>query len=177
MRKFLGLVLMGGLFFLLGFGSAARAEMKIGFMDVDKAVNESEEGKKALSGLKDFMEAKKIAFTEKLNNYEKMKADLAKQSSLISTEARKLKQDDIESLGRDLQRMEADAKQEFLKKRGELMEAIIKELSEVIEKVGSEGKYDAIYPPMLYYSKSLDITELVIKKFNELKGTKGEVKK
>lgn len=177
MKKFFVIAFLGVLLFLPAFNSTAAADIKIGFIDVDKAANESEEGKKALAGLKDFMASKQAAFSEKLKNFEKMKADLEKQSSLISPEARKLKVEEIESSGRDLQRLDADAKQEFEKKRRELTEAIYKELSEIIEKVGQEGKYDAIFPPFLYYNKSLDITELVIKKFNESKGAKGETKK
>jgi outer membrane protein len=170
------LVIVVGVAVLLG-GALNRvnaADTKIGFVDIDRAANDSEEGKKAVSGLKDFMASKQSAISEKGKAVEKMKSDLEKQAGIISPEAKKSKADELERSERDLQRMVADANQEFDKKRRELTESVYKEIIEVITKYGQEEKYTAILPlqTMLYSDKVLDITDIIIKRFNERKGAK-----
>lgn len=155
--------------------TAHAAEAKLGFVDIDKAANESEEGKKAISGLKDYMASKQAAVNDKGKSIEKMKADLEKQAAIISPDAKRSKLEEIERAERDFQRMLSDVNMELEKKRRELTEAVYKEVIEVIEKMGQDGKYDAILPvqSLLYGNKSLDLTDAVIKKFNESKASKG----
>lgn len=175
------LVIVVGLAVLLS-GALNRvnaADIKIGFVDIDRAANDSEEGKKAVTGLKELMSSKQSVISEKGKAIDKMKSDLEKQGGIISPEAKKSKAEELERSERDLQRMVTDANQEFDKKRRELTESVYKEIIEVIAKYGQEEKYTAVLPlqTMLYSDKSLDITEIIIKKFNEQKGTKPATEK
>ncbi|MFO0751897.1 MAG: OmpH family outer membrane protein [Thermodesulfovibrionales bacterium] len=162
-----------------GMLSAALADTKIGFVDLDKAANESEEGKKAISGLKEFMSSKQAAVSEKGKAIEKMKADLEKQSSIISADAKRSKVEEIERAERDFQRMVSDVNVELEKKRRELTESVYKEILSIVDTIGQEGKYDAILPAqsVMYGNKTLDMTDTVIKKYNEAKGSKASSKK
>lgn len=150
------------------------AEMKVGFVDIDRAANDSEEGKKAIGGLKDYMASRQASITEKGKAIEKMKSDLEKQGSIISADAKKSKVEEMERSEREFQRTVADANQEVEKKRRELTEAVYKEVIEVVAKYGQTEKYTAILPvqSLLYAEKDLDITDIIIKKFNEQKGEK-----
>jgi outer membrane protein len=175
MKKIL-LVMIVGLAVLIN-GALSRvnaADLKIGFVDLDRAANDSEEGKKAVSGLKDFMSSKQSVITEKGKAIEKMKSDLEKQGSIISADAKKSKMEEAERSEREFQRLVTDANQEFEKKRRELTEAVYKEIIEIISRVGLEEKYSAILPlqSTIYGDKTLDITETILKKFNEHKGVK-----
>lgn len=180
MKKFLTLAALG-LFVLASVAVPAisAAEIKIGFVDIDRAANESTEGKKAIVRLKDLMDDKQTAVNEKGKNIEKMKADLEKQAAVISADAKRAKIEEIERMDRDFQRMLSDVNLELEKKRRELTETIYKDIIEIIEKIAREEKYDAILPPqsVLYANKSLDITDNVIKKYNEQKASKGSSKK
>ncbi|MBZ0156821.1 MAG: OmpH family outer membrane protein [Alphaproteobacteria bacterium] len=179
MKRYFAAVVVVLSLLLSGMLSAALAETKIGFVDLDKAANESEEGKKAVSGLKEFMSSKQAAVTEKGKAIEKMKADLEKQSSIISAEARRAKVEEIERAERDFQRMVSDINVELEKKRRELTESVYKEILSIVDAMGQEGKYDAILPvqSVLYGNKALDLTDAVIKRYNEAKGAKASSKK
>jgi len=173
MKKSILVVIVGFAVLLTGALSRVNAaDIKLGFVDIDKAANDSEEGKKAVGGLKDFMASKQSAITEKGKAIEKMKSDLEKQGSIISAEARKSKIEEEERSEREFQRMVADANQEFEKKRRELTEAVYKEIVDIIAKYGQDEKYTAILPmqSVLYNDKTLDITDTIIRKFNEHKG-------
>lgn len=178
MGKFLA-VFLGVAMFISGVTSAAiAADFKIGFVDINKAANESEKGIKAQAGLKDFLMSKQAAIGEKGKAIEKMKADLEKQASIISPEARRSKLEEIERADRDFQRVLSDSDVEFEKKRREATESVYKEIFDIVEKVGQEQKYDVILPgPVLYINKSLDITADIIKKYNDTKESKAPSKK
>ena len=89
-----------GLFFvvlMLLAGSNASAEnIKIGSVDLIKALNESDAGKKAKTDLEFLIKTKQSSLDEKGKAIEKKKNDIEKQSSVLSAEARKSKEEDIE---------------------------------------------------------------------------------
>jgi len=72
---------------------------------------------------------------------------------------------------RDYQRLVADSQKEVKKKEGELTGDIIKELRGIVQKIGQEEGYTLILESaegqILYAAKEIDLTETVIKKFNE----------
>lgn len=173
MKKIFLVIIVG--FVLLAGGVLSRAnaaDLKIGFCDIDRAANESEEGKKAISGLRDYMSSRQAAIQEKGKAIDKMKSDLEKQGSIISPDARKSRMDELERSEREFQRTVSDANVEFEKKRRELTESVYKEILEIIDKYGRQEKYSIVLPiqSMLYGDKSLDITDIIIKKLNEKKG-------
>jgi outer membrane protein len=153
---------------------AASGDIKIGFVDMDRASNDSDAGKKAINELRDFMKTVQSEIEEKSKAIEKMKSDLEKQGPAMSADARKSKAEDVERSERDLQRMTEDAKQEFAKKKNELTEDVYKQIIEIVGKYGQDEKYYVILPvqSLLYSDKTHDITDIIIKKFNEQKGAK-----
>lgn len=156
---------------LLPFSSLAADPVKFGSMDLQKALNESEAGKKAKSDLEVLIKSKESIINEKSKVVEKLRGELEKQSSVLSAEARKSREDELEKLLREYQRIVQDSQTEVKKKEGELTEAIIKELREIVEKIGEEEGYTLIVERglVLYSNKGIDLTDTVIKKYNELK--------
>jgi outer membrane protein len=96
---------------------------------------------------------------------------MEKQASVLSAEARKKKEDELEKLLREYQRIVQDSQAEVKKKEGELTEAIIKESREIIGKIGEEEGYTLIIEKgmVLYSNKGIDITDSVLKKYDESK--------
>lgn len=172
--------------FLLVFGvvlltatSAVAADVfKIGFIDLQRALLESEGGKKARADLESLERSKKTTIDEKVKSINKVEEELSKQSSVLSPEARKLKEDELERLQRDFQRLVADARAELQKKEQELTEAILKDISEVVEAFGQEEGYSIILRSelVLQAKKEFDLTDVIIKKFNESKEKSKEAK-
>ena len=74
--------------------SAYAAEtMKIGYVDIRAALNESDTGKKAKIDLESLIKTKQTVIDEKGKAIEKLKADVEKQASVLSAEAKKAKED------------------------------------------------------------------------------------
>lgn len=175
MKKFL-IVAITGLFILSSvmFSKAFAAEtLKVGIVDLFRALNESEAGKKATTELEALIKSKQAALEEKGKKIESMKADLEKQAAVLSAEAKKAKEEEIERLIRDYQRLMSDSQAEVKKREGELTEAILKELRQLINTIAQEQGYSLILERaeglVLYVDKSINITDSLIKKYNDSK--------
>jgi outer membrane protein len=158
---------------LLTFSSqvfAADMGTKIAVVDLNRAVNESAQGKKAKSELEEAIKEKQETLDEKGKAIEKLKAELQKQGPAMSAEARKSKEDELERDTRDYQRAYSDSQNDVRKKESELTGRIINEVRKVIFAIGKEEKYDLILdnnPAIIgYANKVADITDEVIKRFD-----------
>lgn len=155
-------------------GTHSYAEnVKIGSVDLVKALNDSDAGKKAKTDLELLIKSKQVSLDEKGKNIEKVKNELEKQASVLSADARKSKEEDLERLIRDYQRQVSDSQNEVKKKEGELTGSILKELRDIIQKMGVEEGYTIILEggegQIPYAKKDIDLTQAVIKRHNELK--------
>jgi outer membrane protein len=154
--------------------SFAADAVKFGAIDVQKILNESETGKKAKSDLESLIKSKQSLIDEKGKAIEKLKADIEKQASVLSADARKAKEDELEKSIREYQRVVQDSQTEIKKKEAELTDVILKDTRELIEKTGEEEGYMLIIEKgmVLYSSKGIDLTDTVLKRYDESKKSK-----
>ena len=156
--------------------ASAAETFKVGIVDLLKALNESEAGKRAKADLESLIKSKQTSIEERGKSIEKLKAEFEKQAAIISPAAKKAKEEELERLIRDYQRIVADSQAEVKKKEGELTGEILKDLREMINKIAQEEGYTLILEHaeglVLYANKSLDLTDKVIKKYNESKAGK-----
>lgn len=146
------------------------ADMKVGFVDLIRALNESDSGKKAKADLEFLINSIQKKVDEKGKTIEKLREELEKQSSVLSEESRKSKEADLERMLRDYQRLVTDSQNDVKKKEGEFTANIIKELRKIIKNIGEEQKYTYILENtdgvVLYSQKELDLTDEVLKRYN-----------
>jgi outer membrane protein len=156
------------------FSAFAADTVKFGAIDVQKILNESDAGKKAKSDLESLIKSKQSSIDEKGKNIEKLKTEIEKQASVLSADARKTKEDELEKYIREYQRIVQDSQSEIKKKEAELTDTILKEIRELIEKIGEEEGYSLIIEKgmVLYSSKGIDITDTLLKRYDELKKSK-----
>ena len=158
----------------ISVASFAADAIKFGAIDVQKILNESEAGKKAKSDLESLIKSKQSTIDEKGKAIEKLKADIEKQASVLSADARKTKEDELEKSIREYQRIVQDSQSEIKKKEAELTDVILKDTRELIEKTGEEEGYMLIIEKgmVLYSSKGIDLTDIVLKRYDESKKSK-----
>ena len=156
---------------LLAAGAATAQEpVKLAYVDMQKALNESKSGKKALGELQKLMEERKTGLQRQKENIEKKKDELDKQGLLLNEETRKSRENEIRSLERDYSRTLSDLKEEFGRRESEFTDGIRKDLLKVIEKIGKEGAYTLVlerqYSAILYAPATIDLTEMLIKRYD-----------
>ena len=177
MRKILLLTLCSVLLYVSPAGAAEA--LKIGFVDLPRIFSESDAGKKARADIEAIEKSKKAVIEEKVNALKKNEEEITKQSSVLSAEAKKAKEEEMEKLQRDVQRLVAEARTELQKKENELTNAILKDVSDIVDAIGYEEGYAVILRSEVVLSakKELDLTSAVITRLNESKGKLKEAPK
>jgi outer membrane protein len=149
---------------------AAAAELKVGLVDVQRALNESNAGKKAKDQFKVEFDRMQNSLKGEKDRLDRLKDDLEKKSTVLKESERKNMADDFEAKRRDLRRKLEDSDAELRKKDSELTGDILKQLAEVIQQIGEREGYTVILEssssPVLYGSKSIDLTDEVIKTYD-----------
>ena len=153
--------------------SARAAEMKIGYVDLQRALNESEAGKAAKERFKVQVDKLQVDLKKKKDQLDGMKEQLEKKASVMKPdEARNLESDYQKKL-RDFERAYKDSQGELQQKDNELTVELLKELQVVIEEFGKEQGYSIILEQssssVLYGAADLDLTEQIIARYNARK--------
>jgi|Deesub1362A_J573_1020465.scaffolds.fasta_scaffold00333_22 outer membrane protein len=168
MRKFFLVTLIIS---FLALNSYAQ-ELKFGFVDLNRALNECDRGKEAIRILENMVKEKQAIIDKKGEEIRRLEEELSKQSAVLNPESLKEKQEKLERLKKEYKRMVEDSNEELEKKRNEFMRAILTDLRNLIRQIGKEEGYTAIFEkaeggPLLYAPEGLDITDELIKRFNE----------
>ncbi len=167
MKKTVFLIIILSLLAFNAFG----AEQKFAYVDLNRALNESSQGKEAINTLEETVKAKQILIDYKGSEIKKLEEEIAKQSSVLTPESIQERKEKHEKLLRDYQRMVQDTQNDIQKRESELMKKIILDLRKLIINIGEEEAYSAIFETaesgLLYMPKEQDITDMVIKRFSE----------
>jgi len=147
------------------------AAQKIGFINMRVILHDSEAGKKAQAEMKKSVEKKKAEIAKKEEELKKLKDELEKQKSVLTPEAYREKESSYQVKFRDYQRQVQDANEELAKKEQAITSKIIPDIIKVVEKVGKDGKYDAILdlnnPVIVYHDKEDNLTKKIIDEYNK----------
>jgi len=147
------------------------AELKIGYVDLGKALNDSKRGKEAKAELEALVKQKQSQIDELEKKINNQRAEFEKQAGALSEQARQEKQAQIEKAIQDYQKLVQEAQSEVEKKRRDLTAGIIKELKDIIEEIGRKEGYAIILESseglILYSKEGLDLTNRVIKIYDE----------
>jgi outer membrane protein len=166
-------VLAATLLAILCVPGLAAADVKIGYVDLQRALNESAAGKKAKEDFRGQVERLEGQLKGKKEELDKLKSDLETKGTVMADAQRKKLETEFEQKRLDLKRRFEDSQQELQKKDQELTGRIIQDLQGIIKEVGDRDGYTLILElgssPVLYYKKSSDITEDVLSVYNTRK--------
>jgi outer membrane protein len=162
-----GLILLGWL------GSGWAAELKIAYVDIQRAINECNAGKDAKRAITKDVEKFQRLIADKQKELQTMKESLEKQSLMLTPDARANKEKEYQNKLREFQRWGEDTQNEVNQKRMEMERNISTGLVRVIQKLGADEGYTVILEKneniVLYISKSIDITDRAIKAYDAQK--------
>jgi outer membrane protein len=161
-----------GILIALGwFGPALANSLKIGSVDIQKAVNECNAGKEAKKAIVKEVEKFQRQFADKQKELQTMKESLDKQAPMLNPDARATKEKDFQNKVREFQRWQEDAQNEINQKRVEMERNISIGLQKVIQKLGADEGYTFIIEEgsVPFVTKTIDVTDRVIKIYDAQK--------
>jgi outer membrane protein len=158
-------------FSLIFGGSIAFAEgAKIGYVDLQKCLLTTIEGKKAHDKLKVKKDAMQREIDTRQNELEKVQADLKKQGLMLSAEAQAEKDRDYQKNLREFKNMVNEYNEEIKAEEDKLKAKILSGLAKVVEKIGQEKGYILILEKssagILWAPDTEELTDVVIKAYD-----------
>jgi outer membrane protein len=166
MKKALGLLIA----ILFTAGATSAADLKIGFVDVRKAIETTKAGQKVKKDLEADFKKREKELQKRAEDVKKMNQDYEKKSLVLSDEAKLKKQGELQEemmkYNQEVQKNTADLR----KKEQELMEPIFKKMQEVINEMAKKDSYTLIIQNrenILYAAQEIDLTDRVVKEFEK----------
>ncbi|GAC1299705.1 MAG: OmpH family outer membrane protein [Myxococcales bacterium] len=149
---------------------AARADgFKIGYVDLQRAVQEVEEGKALGATLKGELEQRRAQLDKKKQELEKMKADYDKQAAALSDEARRKKQEELQKAFNEAQASANEMQNDLSRKEEEGLRGIEKRMTQVISEVAERESFTFLLQraAVLHAPAALDATNEVVRRYND----------
>jgi outer membrane protein len=144
---------------------------KIGYVDLQKALNMSAAGKAAKEKIKAKVQSYDAEVQQRQEELKKLKDDLEKQAMLLSEEARSAKERDYQQKVKDYQRFTKDIQESLQQTDADLTRKILENLLKVVQDLGKSGGFTIILEKtessLVYADESIDITDEVIKAFDK----------
>jgi outer membrane protein len=155
---------------LLASVALAEATPKIGYVDLQRALNESDAGKKAKEQFKIQVDKLQASLKKQKDEIDALKGQLEKKAVVMKDEERSSMEDDYQKKLRDFERNYKDSQADLQKKDNELTSGIIKDLQVVIRDYGEREGYTLILEStssaVLYGTKEADLTDELIREYN-----------
>ncbi len=165
--------IMVALIAVLLFVTPALAETKIGYVDLQKALNLSKAGAQAKSDISNLVKKYEGEFKSKQEALQAKGSELQKQGVLLSDTAKAEKERDYQKEMRELQRFQNDVKEELKQKDSEYTKRILDELFVVLQKIGKDEGYTMIIEKnegaVIFADDSIDLTDALIKAYDASK--------
>lgn len=164
------------LLFLILFSLPAWAEekIKIGFVDIQRAINESQAGKKAKERFQAQVKKAETDLLKEKQEVERLKGEVDKKGPLLKDEERRNIEMDLQRRIVGYQRTMQDYQQELRQREGEMTADILRDLEKIVTELGKAEKFSFILErsQVLYSDQAVDITNKVVEIYNNRTGGK-----
>jgi outer membrane protein len=160
----------------IGFGSVARAEppFKVAVVDMQRAMNETEDGRKAKAALKKVFEERQKTLDKQQNDLKTLKESLEKQRDVLSRDVLAKKLEEYQKAFGELQTTYMEFQRELQSKEGELTKEIIERMQRIMRRVGQTEGYSLVLERsesgVVYVPSNYDLTDLLIQRYNAGEG-------
>ena len=155
---------------LFAVTSASAADLKIGFVDLQKALTQTKMGAKAQKDFEAEVKGLQEKVEEKKGEFDKAAADLNKQKDSLNAKARQEKEESVATLEKEWKRLVSDSQEQIRRKNNQVVSEFAQKLRAVVQTVGKDESFSAIYDKnmAIYSADALDVTDKIVKKFDEV---------
>ncbi|MDP2688956.1 MAG: OmpH family outer membrane protein [Deltaproteobacteria bacterium] len=150
---------------------AAAATLKIGYANLQKALNECDAGEKAKETLQEEAQKLEEELNSKQESLKKMKEEIDKKSSVWNKETKEAKEQDFKVKSQEFQKQFMEYGEKLNKRKQEIEAEIIKGLRDTVEEIAKKKGYTYVFERsvggLLYAPAEDDLTPEVIKAYNK----------
>ena len=166
MRQWLsiGVLLMA----FLAVSAPAHAQVRLAYVDVQRALNECDAGKRAKSEFQSKIQSLDSKLQREQNEVQGLKDEIEKKGMLMQPDQRQNLQDEYIKKAKDLDRNLKDARDDLQRQDNEVTGRILHDLGIIIRNIGEQSGYTMVLEKgsILWGASNLDITDQVIRSYN-----------
>lgn len=151
-------------------GSVLAEEYRIAFVNATKVFEESPQYKKARERLHTEFSRREKDLLASQKQLKQLEEKLQRDGSVMSESEVKRLERDILNRSRKLKNAQTEFREDLNLRQNEEFKKLRQQVREVIQEVGKKEKIDLIVSDgVVYFSKNIDISELVLEKLRQLK--------
>lgn len=149
--------------------SFASANSKVGYVDVQRAIEQSSVGKKAKDEMKKEADKRNKDLEKRKTDIDKIREDIEKKRAVLTEEAFTKRAQELQEEMQKFNQLAAKAQSELQKKESDLLEPIVKKMRTVIERIAKEKGFTMVLQSnpnaqiVLYSAADSDLTDEVVK--------------
>ena len=153
---------------MAGSALAQGEPMKIGFVDLQRVIDSSEQGKTAQDEIKKKSDELSAQAKKMEDEYNKMKADYDNQQEMLTPEAKSQKRDELAKFERDYTRFVQDSRNELRLVEQRSLKQLLEDVGKIVVEYGKTNNFTLILEAgnILYGADQIEITEDIIKLYN-----------
>lgn len=165
------LVLPAILALLIFTVSAHGAGLKIGYVNLQKVLDESAAGMEASAALEEEMEKLEASLNEKQLELKKLKEEIDKKGRVWNKETLEAKEQNLMDMSQDFQQQFLESNKKWRESEMKKKAEILKEISDLVEEIAQKKGYSYVFEKsmggLLYALPEADLTDTVIKLHNK----------
>ncbi|MGB5474225.1 MAG: OmpH family outer membrane protein [Gammaproteobacteria bacterium] len=152
---------------LMLFTGIARAELKVGFVDLAKLSENAPQIISAQGKIDAEFSSREKELVALQRKIAKMEEDLSNNGAVMSESERSSSERDILSKRRELKRSQDEFRDDLNIRKNEILKQVNIEIGNVIEALAKDEKYDLIIAQgVMFASDRVDITDTILKKLS-----------
>jgi len=169
-KMLLPFVLLAAIVLLLGTGAQDEG-VKVGIVDIEQALNATDEGKAAREELSRKQREADSQVQPMVDQYKELQEEMKGKRYVLSDEALFAKQADLLELQNKIDNKIKELQGQLKIDQGRLEAPLVTKLRGIVEAIGKDEGFTMILnrgtPGLLYTREALDITDKVIERFNK----------
>jgi outer membrane protein len=153
------------------------AQVRVAVVDMQRALNETEDGRRAKAQLKRLFKRRQQALDSKQEELKKMKEDIEKQRDVLSQQALQKRLEEYQKAFIELQSTYVEYQQELAQKEAQLTKGILERMANILRRMGQADGYTLILDRneagVMWVPNNLDVTDQLIQRYNRGEGAEG----
>ena len=160
-------LIMGAAVMLCGIAVSQAADIKIGFVDVERIRRESAPAERASKQLEKEFAPRAQELQRREAEIKSTQSGLERDAMTLSESDRRAREQELARLNIDFQRMQREYREDLNLRRNQELSALFERADRVIKKIANAENFDLIVQEAVYRSPRIDITDKVLKALAE----------
>ena len=147
-------------------------DVKLGYVDLQRALNETEDGRKAKANLKKVFDQKQKELDEQQEDLKKAVEDLDKKRTLLPADKVREKEAELQARMQKVQQTYLRHQQDLSGKEQEATAKIYERMNKIIQKIAQSESFSMIVDKsaLVFAKPHLDLTNELIRRYNAGEG-------